>query len=338
MTKRVLFTVLLKGFGWLSVLGGLVVWLGVYSPTIVQCQEDCLYVYARHMFFFNQIVITQFGFVLAYLIWNRRLSALALCASFGLASVLTYFNAFHAFHDFLSQHDLYPFWFKTSPDGKDVVSFQYARIYLLMLIMGGFYMAMWKKEFRSFDRVIWAWTFAAMCVFSFCMHLVVGQMAFTDYQFEINAKIERVLRSTGGLKEWTCRQEGFVCTVLESDESFSGATPKTKNKLWPEKDSSKAIDEQMNLQIVRKLKDTPVNQPLVVSENALGQNNIIRAVAFGGVNLTDGRRMVLLDYDQTSRALDIYLVFFTALMMGFLGIWGLGMYKLKTFHEARGLR
>jgi hypothetical protein len=324
--------------GWGLVLGGLAVWVGAYAPTLMSCREDCLYVWARHMFFFNQIVITMFGFILAYLVFYRHLTTLALCASFGLASMLTYVNAFHALNNFLSQHDLYPFWFKTSPDGKNVVSFQYARVYLLMLIMGCFYAAMWKKEFRSFDRVLWAWTFAALCVFSFCMHRVVGRMAFTDYQFEINAKIERVLRSTGSLKQWACLQEGFVCTVLQSDEAFKGSKPKTKNKLWPEVDSSHAIDEQMNKQIVDPLKNTPVGQPLVVSENALGQNNIIRSVAFGGVNLPDGKRLVLLDYDQTAKALDLYLVFFTGLMCGFLLVWGAGLYKLKSFHEARGIR
>lgn len=316
---------------------GIYIWSFIYIPNVLSCENDCLYTLARHMFYFNQIVITMFGFILAHLLFSRNVSFLVLCATFGLATIFTHFNLFHTLNDFLVKYDLYPFWFKTSDDGKNVVSFQYARVYLLFFIMGGFYAAMCRKQFRTFDRIVWAWTFAALCIFSFSMHRVVGRMAFSDYQSELNAKIERVLSSNGGLKSWSCVQEGFYCYTLEKDDMFSGSTPREKNKLWADKDSSNEIDMQMNKRVIGALKDMDVGVPIVVSESELGQNNTIRSVAFGGINLSNGKRFVLIDYDRTAKALDIYLVFFTMLMIGFLIIWGGGIYSLKSFHASRGI-
>jgi hypothetical protein len=304
-----------------------------YVPALWSCGNECLYVASRHAFYFDQILLTAAGLVLAALLWHRTTAWYVLVGAFGWAIVITWVQGFHWLHHWWSTLDLYPIWLKTSEDGKNVVSFQYARVYVLVMISGGFYASMFKKSFRSFDRVIWAWGFVALCVFMFCMHRVVGRVAFIDYQQHLTQKMERILSSEKSMMLWACEKEGLQCLVLKQGQVFKDARPTQKNQLR-EISSKEAIEEAVNRHVVEEV--CKKNKTVLISENELKQNNIIRSVSFGG-KCERGEVSVLIDYHQTAKALDIYLLLFSALLGVFAIIWGLGGWKLRQFHHARGL-
>lgn len=328
---------IVNGLLWIFTIVGAAIWVFGYIPHLAFAQEEYLYVWARHSFFFNQTVLSAGGFILFILLFKRRLNWLDIAAAWGLSTIMTWYFGWHVLHRFFADLNIYPNFLRTSPDGRNVVSFQYARVYILIAIAGTFYFSMFQKKFRSMDRVFWAWFFAALCIFMFCMHKVVGRWAFVEYQNEVSAKMERVLKSPGVMKMHACKEEGFECKMLAPGEKYEGSKPKIKNRLWPEVDSSKAIDFQMNLRIVGPLQEKQAGTVLVISENTLKTVRDLRAVAFGGYKYEDGRILTLLDYDQTSKSLDLYLVFFSILMLVFLFVWGVGLYKLRIYHFRRGL-
>lgn len=322
---------------WFLALFGAAIWCFSYIPHLIFAQEDFLYIFARHLFFFNQTVLSCAGFVLFILLFKKRINGLDLAAAWGLSTMMTWYFGWHLLHKLFTDLGIYPDILRTSPDGKDVVSFQYARVYLLMAIGGSFYFSLLQKKFRTMDRIFWAWFFAALCIFMFCMHKVVGRWAFVEYQDEVSAKIERILKTPGDMKWHACASEGFECRLWAPGQMYSGSKPKIKNRLWPDVDSSAAIDQQMNLKIVTPLLEKEPGSILVVSENTLKTVRDLRAVAFGGYKYKDGSILTLLDYDQTAKSLDLYLVYFSLLMVIFLLIWGVGLYKLRIYHFKRGL-
>lgn len=320
----------LKWFGWVLFFG---IWVGVFVPTVASCGDECLYVTARHFFYFNQIVLTTAALALGLLWWKKSVTIGEVIACAGFASLLTWQSIFQQLHPFLSKHNLYPLWFKTSASGEHVVSFQYARVYLMMFLSGGFYWMMLKKDFRSMERVLWAWSFAALCVFSFCMHKVVGRIAFVDYQEEVAARIERGLGAVSPMQPWMCENLALDCRLLGLGETFKGSKPKEKNKLRSHVDTAEIIDRQINKMVMEPLRLNAVGVPLIMSESAFAKDsNVIRAITVGAVRLNEEMVLVAIDYDQTAKALDLYLVYFTMLMVGFVLVWGGGGWFLCRFH------
>lgn len=293
---------------------------------MMSCKNNCLHVLAGNMFHFHQIIITMSSIILAHLLFYRNVSFTVLLAAFGMATILIHFNLFNLLNEFLVKYSLPPFWTKTGNDEIGIISLQYASFYLLIFIISVFYLAMCKQSFRSFDRVIWAWTFVAICVFSISTHITVGKLAFNDYQYELNSKIKRVLSSDGGLKKWFCAQEGFYCYIIE------------KNKLPSIKNSEHKIDERTNKIVIDALDGVGVGVPIVMSENKSRQNGTAFSyIKFGGVKLPNGGTFVLIDHVRAEKALDIYLIFLFLLLVSFLLIWGCGIYNLKRFHVSRGV-
>jgi hypothetical protein len=319
-------------FLWIFALGGLGVWVGCYLPALFLCGNECTYMIARHLFFTNRILLTASGFCLGLLIFKKYLSKYDYFGIFGLATLLTWGDGFHFIHSLFSQYQLYPFWLKTSPDGKSVVSFQYARVYLLIFLAGGFYLSMLRKPFRTFERILWAWFFVALCVFMFSMHRVVGRIAFFSYQQEVNTQIERTVSTHPAIRAAQCENLGFSCFLIDSEEAFAHSTPKIKNRLNPTKDSKDSIDDFVNKSIIATLKKETYGKPLVISEDKISQNNIIRATAFAGIKDPDGKLFILIDYNKTSYALDVFLILFSILMAGFVLVWVWGGLKIYQYH------
>ena len=321
--------------GWFFIAIGILIWAGDYGPAVLLCESDCLYVAARHMFFFNQIVLTAAGVCLAFLLFKRKIAWKEMAVGFGAATLLTYIEFFYAFHDWLVAMNLYPIWFKTVEGGKGVGSFQYARVYLLILIAGLFYANMCRRDFRTFDRLLWAWFFAALCVFMFSMHRVVGRMAFTDYQEEVVQQIERTLKTRPQLLMEVCKKIEYTCMEWDLNQSFDASAPAIKNRLWVKKDSKEMIDSFIEKDVLTPIRKGAVGDIKILSEGSLSSNNLVRAISFGAIKTNESKAIVLIDYHKTSYALDKYLVLFTVLMVWFLLVWGACLYWVRSFHTKR---
>ena len=137
-------------------------------------KENQLFYVSKHLFYYLQILMNVSGFSLFYIIFRNKLSWKVLGLFFSIATIITYLRVFNNLHDFMKQYNLYLDVFKTSPDGKVVVSFQYARIMMLsgisiFAILAFIYLKKTVLKVFAFFFII------AFYIFFYFMHAYIGK-------------------------------------------------------------------------------------------------------------------------------------------------------------------
>jgi hypothetical protein len=321
--KKVLFYTLL--------FVNLYIWFDYFFGVAV-CEKDCTNLIANISFYFVQIVMTAAFLELLVLLVKRQVTRKDLLASFMVSTVLLWSDFFIYMHKFMVAYNLYPGWLVWF-EGEQIGTFQYARIVLLIFVIGTFYVSLLRKENRSFARVLYAWFFAALMVFIYTMHWVIGHQLQVKYQDILYKQMEQTLVLP--IKEFKahCVNLSYQCLVWDTNQRFDLSRPKGQNRAQAKKDSKQMIDQLINEKIIQPLSQAKIGEVILIEENGLGTNTIVRAVSAAGKKINEKEIVLLLDYDNTALSLSSYSILYAFLTILFLLVWGFGGYKIFLFHR-----
>lgn len=296
---------------------GVFVW-GEYLHAIVTSGELFRFIFTRHLFYFLQILFSTFIFIFIHASIKHDYSAKNILFYFLLSSILVHTRFFHNLHDFLKQQNLYFDIFKTDKEGKNVVSFQYARILLMgitsLLIVGSLILV--KRNIKKLFLIIFS---LAFFVFSYNMHLHVGRKAYKDYEYFLNDKFDIVLNNTEHYEEF-CKNLKFDCHILTTEEAknFNLSKPSIVNRIRATSDTTEESNKIIKKYVTLFIESGEDKQILL--ESSFSTDNL-RAACYGFKKLPNNKVFILIDFRNLAYGLDLYLIYFTLIVLIFLGFW-----------------
>ncbi len=308
LKNALVFTVLLLGaFVW-----------GRYLYSIFTSQELFRFVFTRHLFYTLQILLSTFIFLFIHATVTHNYSIKSILFYFLLSSSLVYFRFFHELHFFLRENGLYFDIFKTDPEKKNVVSFQYARVLILgitsCLIIGSFIFV--QRNMKKLFLIIFA---AVFFIFSYNVHLQVGRKAYKDYEFFLTQQFEIVLNNQNNYEVF-CKNLGFDCYVLDLEEAknFNLSKPSIVNRILEKNDtteeSNKIVREQIKVFLESNVEQKVLSESFFITDN-------LRATNYGFKKLPNNKLFILIDFKSLAYALDLYLIYYSLLTFIFMSFW-----------------
>ncbi len=296
---------------------GTYVW-GKYLYAIISSEDLFRFVFTRHLFYTLQILLSTFIFLFIHATITHNYSIKKILFYFLLSSPLVYFRVFHELHFFIREQGLYFDIFKTDPEKKNVVSFQYARILILgitsCLIIGSFIFV--QRNMKKLFLIIFA---AAFFIFSYNVHLQVGRKAYKDYEFFLTEQFELALNNQKH-HEVFCKNLGFDCYVLdiETAKNFNLSKPSIINRILETQDtaeeSNKIIRDQINVFLKSNLEQKVLSESFFITDN-------LRATNYGFKKLPNNKLFILIDFKSLAYALDLYLIYYSLLTLIFMSFW-----------------
>lgn len=307
---------------------GIGIWLFIYIPTVVFAKENQLFYFSRHLFYYLQILMNISGFSLFYVMFRNKLSWKILGLFFAVATIITYLRVFNNLHDFMKETNLYLDIFKTSPDGKTVVSFQYARIMMLAIItiFGVLAFIHLKKTFLK----VFAFFFViAFYIFFYFMHAYIGKELYLQASANLVEQI-KIISINYENSDKLCKDLEYNCSIVENNKDYTLSKVDISNRIV----SQYSTRDEANEIITKYMKDfIQSGEDLKIYDESAFQTNNLRAVSFAFKKVDEKHTFVLQDSKNLSHILDLYLIYFSIAFNMFLVIWGYGVYWLYKKHK-----
>lgn len=308
-------------------LWGIGIWCLDYLPNIIFERDEFRFVITRHFFYYLQILITTTGCLLVHTAITGKLSWRQAIWYFLLSTILVQTRTFHNLHDLFRTYNVYLDIFKTNVDSTQVVSFQYSRI-LLISIACFFAVGSFILIKRNILKVFLIFFIAAFYIFFYFMHLYIGRQAYMQYESQLHTQIEMVITNPQDYKP-LCDEFKYQSDIITRGEDYTLSKPQLKNRIISSIDTTQEANEL----ITKYLKDFEASKEkdAVFMESAIVTDNL-RAVVFGFNKIDENNILVLVDYDQLSYALDLYLIYFMIIMNIFMLVWLYGVIWLYKKH------
>lgn len=306
-----------KVFVYFVLAWGIFVW-GQYIYDISTSGELFRFIFTRHLFYFLQILFSTFIFIFIHASIKHDYSLKNIIFYFLLSSILVQTRFFHNLHDFMKAQNLYFDIFKTDKEGKNVVSFQYARILLMIistfLVVGSLIFV--KRNIKKLFLIIFSLVFF---VFSYNMHLHVGRKAYKDYEYFLNEKFDIVLSNYEHYEPF-CNGLKFDCFILNRDEAkkFNLSKPSIVNRILSTSDTTEESNKIIRKYVTSFIDSSDDKQILL--ESSFSTDNL-RAACYGFKKLPNDKIFILVDFRNLAYGLDLYLIYFTMIIFIFLGFW-----------------
>lgn len=319
----------IKDILYASIVGwGIGIWLFVYIPAVAFAEENQLFYFSRHLFYYLQILMNVSGFSLFYVMFRNKLSWKVLGLFFAVATIITYLRVFNNLHDFMKHTNLYLDVFKTSPDGTTVVSFQYARIMMLAIItIFGILAFIYLK--KTFLKVFSFFFIIAFYIFFYFMHAYIGKELYLQASANLVEQI-RIVSSNYENSDKLCKDLEYNCSIVENNKDYTLSQVDISNRIV----SQYSTKEEANEIITKYMKDfISSGEDLKIYDESAFQTNNLRAVSFAFKKVDENHTFVLQDSKNLSHILDLYLIYFSIAFNAFLVIWGFGIYWLYHKHK-----
>lgn len=295
------------------------VWGFNYIPAILNEHENFRFIFTRTCFFYLQILLTTFGFVVWHLSFSEKVKINTIFCYFGISSILTYFQAFHYLHDLLKLYDLYPSIFKTKsyPDGtKYVASFQYARVLLIIIGCLLFILSLFVKKLKL-QKIFFLIFSVSFFGFFFFMHLNIGRAAYIAYENNLRDRYNIVLENNKNY-EGICTDLNLLCKRVLLNEEITQINTTKVNKVDSKLDSEREAIKTAN-KFLKEFIDSR-EQKKIISESDFITDNL-RATTYSFILDGENHVFVIIDTNGLAFALDLYLLIFTGIINVFLVIW-----------------
>lgn len=324
----------MKQLSWKNLLIGIIliwgigIWVLDYLPSIIFEKEEFRFVITRHFFYYLQILITTTGFLLLHTAITGKLDWKKTLIYFLLSTILVQTRTFHNLHDLFRTYNIYLDIFKTNIDGTQVPSFQYSRI-LLIAIICFFAAGSFLFIKRNMLKVFLIFFIAAFYIFFYFMHLYIGRQAYMQYESQLQHQIEMILDNSENYSP-LCKEFSYQCDVIERGQDYTLSKPQLKNRIISSIDTTDEANALITKYLIEFEKSNKVEA--VFMESAIVTDNL-RAVVFGFKKINDKEVLVLVDYDQLSYALDLYLIYFMIIMNIFMLVWLYGVIWLYKKHQ-----
>lgn len=304
------------------------IWLFIYIPTVVFAKDNQVFYFSRHLFYYLQILMNVSGFALFYVMFKNKLSWKVLGLFFAIGTIITYLRVFNNLHDFMKETNLYLDIFKTSPDGKTVVSFQYARIMMLAIIMI-FGITSFIYLRKTFLKVFVFFFIIAFYIFFYFMHAYIGKELYLQASANLVQQI-KIVAINYKHADKLCKDLDYNCSIVENTKDYTLSKVDIENRIV----SQYSTREEANEIITKYMKDfINSGEDLKVYDESAFQTNNLRAVSFAFKKVDDKHTFVLQDSKNLSHILDLYLIYFSIAFNMFLLIWGSGVYWLYKKHS-----
>lgn len=312
----------------LLIVWGLGIWLFSYIPTTLFGGENALFYLTRHLFYYLQSLMNVTGFMLLWAIVKNKITKKDMLMFFCISTILTKLAIFPWLHDFFKANQIYFDIFKTSPDGKSVVSFQYARIMVLAIIFiftAAFFVYFKKTVLKVFVFFI----IIAFYIFFYFMHGFIGKELYLLSTKQIEVQMKMVATNYEH-SDVFCKKLNYNCIILDNKETYKNSRESIVNRInssFSAKDESNEIIDHYWKDFVKNKEDIKI-----YTESSFTTNNL-RAVNFAFKKVDENHTFILQDNRNLEYMLDLYLIYFSIAFNVFLSIWGFGIMWLYKKHK-----
>ncbi len=310
-------------------LWGSGIWIFDFIPSVLKSGEDFRFVLTRHFFFYLQILITLTGFVLLHVSIKKTLPIKIILGYFLLATILVQTRFFHQAHEFMKNYNIYFDIFKTSVDGRSVVSFQYARIFMISMV-ALFAMGTFLFVRRSKLLIFVILYISAFYIFFYFMHLYIGRQVYTQYEKQLSVQMKMILENDNN---WPllCKKLQYQCDIVDATKPYTLSRPQIKNRIMKELDTTEEANKLVTSKII--LFNESKDFQKVFMESAIVTDNL-RSMVFAFKKQKDEDKvLVVVDYERLSYALDLYLIYFMITINIFMTVWAYGVFWLYEKHK-----